>query len=66
MEVTDPIVEEVRADLKSRSEVGIKKYGVTLDRKDVSLKEWLIHAYHENLDMCLYLKRAIKELDERD
>lgn len=58
----DNIVESVRADLKQRSEVGIKKYGVTLDRKDLNHKQWLQHAYEETLDQALYLKRAIKEL----
>lgn len=58
----DHIVAEVRNDLLNRSEVGIKKYGVTLDRKDLGLKEWLEHAYCECLDQALYLKRAIKEL----
>ncbi len=57
----DNVVEAVRQDLLTRSEVGIKKYNVTLDRKDLSLKDWLIHAYHECLDQANYLKRAILE-----
>lgn len=59
----DKIVEEVRDDLLSRSERGIKKYGVTMDRDDLSLSEWLNHAYEETLDKALYLKKAIKELN---
>lgn len=62
----DSIVQDVRKDLQDRSNVGIKKYGVTLDRTDLSLKEWLQHAYEETLDKALYLKRAIKELDNVD
>lgn len=58
----DKIVESVVNDLNSRSEIGIKKYGVTLDRDDLDLKQWLQHAYEETLDKALYLKRAIKEL----
>jgi len=61
----DSIVESVREDLKQRSEVGIKKYGVTLDREDLSFKDWLNHAYEESLDKALYLKRAIKELEKQ-
>lgn len=57
----DKIVEEVRNDLLSRSEKGIKKYGITLDRNDLDLSEWLQHAYEETLDKALYLKKAIKE-----
>lgn len=55
----DKIVEMVREDLLKRSERGISKYGVTLERKDISRKEWLIHAYEECLDMANYLKRCI-------
>lgn len=60
--IEDTVVNEVRADLKSRSEVGIKKYNTTLDRKDLGLKEWLQNSYEECLDQALYLKRAIREL----
>jgi len=59
----DSIVKAVCADLQSRSAVGIKKYGVTLDRKDLSLRDWLQHAYEETLDQANYLKRAIIEID---
>ena len=60
--IEDTVVNEVRADLKSRSEVGIKKYNTTLDRKDLGLKEWMQNSYEEALDMALYLKRAMREL----
>lgn len=60
----DKVIEEVRADLLRRSEVGIKKYNTTLDRTDLNLKDWLNHAYEECLDQAAYLKRAIRELNE--
>jgi hypothetical protein len=55
----DSIVNAVCEDLKKRSAVGIKKYGTTLDRKDLSLKDWLQHAYEENADQLQYLKKCI-------
>ena len=58
----DKIVQAVRNDLKERSKRGIKKYGTTLDRKDLELKDWLQHAYEESLDKSLYLKKAISLL----
>jgi len=58
-----PIVEAVRDDLLRRSQLGIAKYGVTLDRADLNLRDWLQHAYEEHLDAANYLKRAIIELD---
>lgn len=60
----DPIVEAVRADLLRRSQLGIAKYGVMLDRTDLSLRDWLQHAYEETLDQANYLKRAIMEIDQ--
>lgn len=59
----DRVVEAVRNDLLSRSQVGIAKYGVTLERKDLCLRDWLQHAYEETLDQANYLKRAIMEID---
>jgi len=60
VESSDSIVESVRSDLFLRSQRGIKKYGTTLDREDLSDTEWLQHAYEEALDLALYLKKLIK------
>jgi hypothetical protein len=62
--MTDRNVEAVRQLLLDRSEVGIKKYGTTTDRDDLSLLQWLNHALMESLDQCVYLKRAITKLEE--
>ena len=58
----DSIVESVIKQFKDRSNVGIAKYGVTLDRNDLSLIEWLEHTKQEQMDSVLYLEKAIKEL----
>jgi len=63
--VKDKIVEAVREDLLRRSEHGIKKYGTNLERKDLSLRDWLQHTYEEILDTANYLKRTIMEIDEK-
>ncbi len=62
----DRVVEAVRADLLRRSQLGIKKYGTTLERTDLSLKQWLQHAYEETLDQANYLKRAIIEIEQHE
>jgi hypothetical protein len=59
----DSVVEAVRDDLLRRSQFGISKYGVTLDRTDLNLRDWLQHAYEECLDQANYLKRALVEID---
>jgi hypothetical protein len=61
--IKDNIVEAVRQDLLERSQTGIRKYNTTLDRTDLSLRDWLQHAYEECLDQANYLKRSIIELD---
>ena len=61
----DKIVLQVMNDLNDRSRVGVEKYGVTLERDDLSLKDWLHHAYEECLDQANYLKRAILEIENK-
>lgn len=53
----DSIVESVINKFKQRSETGIAKYGVTLDRDDLSMIEWINHAQEEHMDAILYLEK---------
>ncbi len=55
------LLASVIMDLKVREERGLATYGTTMDRKDLSRKEWLQHAYEEALDLALYLKKLIEE-----
>lgn len=64
--MTDTVVERVRQDLLERSQKGINKYGVTLDRRDLTLKDWLQHAYEECLDQANYLKRCIVQIEAEE
>ncbi len=61
----DTIVESVIKQFKDRSEVGIAKYGVTLNREDLSTLEWLTHAQQEAMDFCLYLERLKQEFNNQ-
>jgi hypothetical protein len=58
----DSIVESVIRQFKERSDVGIQKYGVTLDRNDLSTLEWINHAQQEAMDFVLYLEKLKHEL----
>jgi hypothetical protein len=62
----DSIVESVLDKFKQRSKEGIKKYGVTMDRKDLSPLEWLNHLQEELMDATLYIERLKKELEHFD
>jgi len=58
----DSVVYRIAQLLKTRSETGIRKYGTTLDRTDLSVKQWIDHAIDESLDHALYLQRIKDEL----
>lgn len=54
----DPVVERVVDKFVSRSDVGYKKYGVTLEDDPSKMYEWLNHLQEELMDAVLYLQKA--------
>jgi tRNA A37 threonylcarbamoyladenosine biosynthesis protein TsaE len=59
--MTDKIVEKVIDLFKKRSERGLKKYGTTLDRNDLTHVEWLQHLQEELMDAALYIEKLKDE-----
>lgn len=57
----DKNVEAVRDKLLQRSLLGLRKYGVTTERTDLTRLQWLIHAQEEACDLAVYLQRLIEE-----
>jgi hypothetical protein len=53
----DTIVDAVIKQFLERSAVGQKKYGVTLDRTDLKVLDWIRHAQEELMDGILYLEK---------
>lgn len=53
-------------DIKQRQLKGINKYRTTVANNKLTSREWLQHAYEECLDMAVYLKRLMQELDAVD
>jgi hypothetical protein len=53
----DSIVASVIESFKKRSELGVLKYGKTLDRNDLSVLDWIQHAQEEHMDAILYLEK---------
>jgi hypothetical protein len=45
------------AEFIEREERGVKKYGTTMDRNDLSLDEWIQHLKEELMDGLLYLEK---------
>jgi len=61
----DPVVATNIVRLRQRSAEGMKKYGTTMMRDDLSAEEWIEHAIEEALDFANYLE-ALKRKLKRD
>jgi hypothetical protein len=55
--------QEVCKNILDRQQLGIKKYGRTVAGNPLTERQWLQHAYEEALDLSIYLKRLIQEMD---
>ena len=58
----DKVVEQIVNSFVNRSELGIKKYGKTLDKNELLLIDWLQHSIEEKMDDILYMQRALNEI----
>ena len=59
------IEDSVCKKLLDRAEFGLKKYGVTLLRIDLTNLDWLIHAQEEAMDLANYLEVLIQKETKR-
>jgi hypothetical protein len=53
----DSITKSVFQQFFLRHQLGKKKYGVTLDRNDLDVLDWIQHAQEEHMDAILYLEK---------
>lgn len=60
----DKNVDAVRQKLKDRAEVGLRKYGVTTERTDLTTRQWLVHAQEEAMDLAVYLQTLLDKLPD--
>ncbi len=56
--------ETLCAMIRERAAVGLKKYGVTVDRKDLTADQWLQHSIEERIDDLQYMMRLREEIAE--
>lgn len=61
----DTIVESVVKKFQQRSEIGIKKYGKTLDRNDLNFIEWVNHLQEELMDAILYAEKLKQDANTK-
>lgn len=60
------VEEAVIAKLRSRGDEGHRKYGTTMDRKDLTIREWITHLQEELLDGAQYAERLLRGNDLLD
>ena len=53
------IEDSVCKKILSRAEIGKKKYGVTMERNDLSFIEWMTHLQEELMDAIVYIEKVI-------
>lgn len=53
----DPVIESVVNKFVARSDVGFKKYGVTLDEDPGDLNVWMTHLQEELMDAVNYIEK---------
>ena len=53
----DPVIESVVDKFVERSNVGFKKYGVTLDQDPGDLNVWMTHLQEELMDAVNYIEK---------
>jgi hypothetical protein len=61
----DRHIEAVRQKMLERSKRGISKYGVTLERTDLTTLDWLRHAQEEAMDFVGYLQVLIDKEENK-
>ena len=62
----DRHVQSVINKFAERSEIGLIKYGTTLERKDLSLIDWLNHLQEELMDATLYCEKLKQIANENN
>ena len=56
------IEDRVIAKIQARAELGKRKYGTTMERKDLTFRQWVTHLQEELLDAAIYAEKLIDEI----
>lgn len=65
LEPEDKVVDAVITKFIHRSDAGIKKYGTTLNREDLSQLDWINHLQEELMDAILYCQKLKQYATQR-
>lgn len=65
IELRDPVVEKVIDKFIERSDVGFKKYGITMQDDNSDLIIWLNHLQEELMDAILYIQKNKDKINDK-
>ena len=57
------IEDDVVKKIQERASIGKSKYGVTMERTDLTNLEWLKHAQEEAMDLAVYIEKLIQSVE---
>lgn len=60
------IEEQVIKKITERSELGRYKYGTTMERKDLTFREWVQHLQEELLDAAIYAEKILDMTENKN
>lgn len=61
-EVEEAVIEKIRR----RRDAGRAKYGTSMERDDLTVEQWTVHAMEEALDFAIYLEKLKREIAEQE
>jgi len=65
IELRDPVVEKVIDKFIQRSDIGFKKYGITMQADNSDLIIWLNHLQEELMDAILYIQKNKDKINDK-
>jgi hypothetical protein len=66
MKSMDNNVNEICTEFINRSNHGFTKYGVTTERTDLNLQDWIQHLKEELMDAVVYIHRVQQDLRRKN
>jgi hypothetical protein len=56
------IEDKVCKKIEERAKIGANKYNVTMERKDLSTQQWLVHLQEELMDASVYIEKLLDDI----
>ena len=65
MYIKDPIIEKVIKKHENRGNKGMKKFGISMNKKNKSLQKWLLDLQEELMDGTCYIEKILNKIKRK-